>query len=175
MTRNELKVWDRFAFMYDFIIKKDKNAYKEIVNQIDQLIKAENKVLEIATGTGIIAIGLSGSVKTMEAVDFSSEMIDIAKKKAQNLGVSNINFSVQDATCLVYEAESFDYVIISNSLHIMPEPQKVLTEIKRVLNKGGKLIAPTFIFKYSTFAHGKCAVSLEKSVVLGNKKVQEYL
>lgn len=149
MSRNEKSIWNRFAFIYDFVIKKDRDAYFKIVHQISQLLNSEDKVLEIATGTGIIALELSGSVNNMEAVDFSPDMISKAKIKAKKLGIHNINFSVQDATCLTYESETFDYVIVSNALHIMPEPEKALEEIKRVLTREGKLIAPTFIHKYN--------------------------
>ena len=45
----------------------------------------------------------------------------------------------------IYEADSFDAVIISNALHIIPEPEKALNEIDRVLKKDGILIAPNFV------------------------------
>ena len=46
--------------------------------------------------------------------------------------------------CLPYAAQSFDVVIVSNALHIVPEPEKALAEIHRVLKNDGVLIAPTF-------------------------------
>lgn len=55
-----------------------------------------------------------------------------------------MRFSVEDATGLSFSDNSFDVAIISNALHIMPEPVKVLTEIKRVLKPNGLLIAPTY-------------------------------
>lgn len=50
---------------------------------------------------------------------------------------------MQDATKLPYTQESFDAVVISNALHIMPQPEKALEEIYRVLRQGGILFAPT--------------------------------
>ncbi|MBR1597741.1 MAG: class I SAM-dependent methyltransferase [Lachnospiraceae bacterium] len=44
-----------------------------------------------------------------------------------------------------YDDESFDMVIIANALHVIPEPEKALSEIMRVLKKDGTLIAPNFI------------------------------
>ena len=46
---------------------------------------------------------------------------------------------------LPFEKNSFDVVIISNALHIIPNPEKVLSEIARVLKTGGLLIAPNFV------------------------------
>ena len=49
------------------------------------------------------------------------------------------------ATALSYADDSFDAVLIANALHVMPEPEKALREIDRVLRPGGILIAPNFV------------------------------
>ena len=69
-------------------------------------------------------------------------MIVEARKKPRS---SRLHFSVQDATALLYAPDSFDAVVISNALHIMPHPELALAEIKRVLKPGGILYAPTFV------------------------------
>lgn len=69
-------------------------------------------------------------------------MIQEAKKR---IGSSRLHFSVQDAAHLPYAPESFDAVVIANALHILPEPDRVLREIQRVLKPGGWLFAPTFV------------------------------
>lgn len=94
----------------------------------------------------MVALGLSEHILNIEATDFSSEMIAAAKQKAAQMGVSSVQFSVQDACKLQYPLSNVDTVIISNALHIMPEPEKALMEIKRVLRPGGRLIAPTFVY-----------------------------
>ena len=57
---------------------------------------------------------------------------------------AKLHFSVQDMFHLPYADESFDVVIVANALHIVPEPQKALDEIRRVLRDDGVLVAPTF-------------------------------
>ena len=69
-------------------------------------------------------------------------MIAQAKLKPRGVG---LHFSVQDATSLPYADETFDAVLIANALHIMPQPEKALAEIYRVLKPGGQLFAPTFV------------------------------
>lgn len=149
MSRREENVWNRFSLIYDMFVKKDEKAYKEIIEQTALILKPEDKVLEIATGTGIIALGLCEYIEYIEATDFSPDMIALADKKASQMGISNIHFSVQDAYNLNYSSNSFDAIIICNTLHIMPEPEKALSEIKRVLKQDGKLIAPTFVHAQS--------------------------
>ena len=106
-----------------------------------KVLDREMTVLELACGTGLLSVRLAGSVKLLEATDFSEEMIRQAKAKTHS---SRLRFSVQDATSLPYAEETFDAAVISNALHIMPEPEKALAEIRRVLKPGGILIAPTF-------------------------------
>ena len=98
-------------------------------------------MLELATGTGLIAKNLVSSAKYIEATDASPEMIAEARRGNQS---AKLHFSVQDMFHLPYADESFDVVIVANALHIVPEPQKALDEIRRVLRDDGVLVAPTF-------------------------------
>ena len=77
------------------------------------------------------------------ATDFSENMIKQAKRRGTT---EKLSFCVADATALSYENENFDCVVISNALHIMPEPEKAMQEIRRVLKKDGILYAPTFLW-----------------------------
>ena len=145
MPRKEDVVWSRFARLYDRFMKKDMDAYRIVIDRTIHNLAPDEKVLEVATGTGFISLGLSDYLKQIDAVDFSPMMIGMAKKKAQEKGVSNIRFGVQDAYALSFPSARFDAVIIANTLHIMPDPEKALGEIGRVLKPGGKLIAPNFV------------------------------
>ena len=112
-------------------------------------LKRDMDVLELACGTGQLSVPLSPCVRSWEATDFSAEMIRQAKKQVHS---SRLHFSVQDATKLPYGPESFDAVVISNALHIMPHPEKALVEAWRVLKPGGWLFAPTFVWGKSRSA-----------------------
>lgn len=145
MARKEESVWNRLSSVYDLFMKKDEATYKEIIQRTTQLLNPKEHVLEIATGTGIIALGLCEHILDIEAIDFSPDMIAAASKKAGQMGAYSVKFDVQDACKLTYDSNSFDAVIIANALHIMPNPDMVLMEIKRVLKPEGRLIAPTFV------------------------------
>lgn len=133
--------WDRWAKRYDFLMSKDGRTYVQIVDRMKRVLDREMTVLELACGTGLLSGQLAGRVKLLEATDFSEEMIRKAKAKPHS---SRLHFSVRDATSLPYAQGTFDAVVISNALHIMPEPEKALAEIRRVLKPDGILIAPTF-------------------------------
>ena len=74
----------------------------------------------------------------------------IAEAKRDNRS-AKLHFSVQDMFRLPYVEESFDVVIVSNALHIVPQPEKALAEIRRVLKDDGVLIAPTFTHAGNSF------------------------
>ena len=132
--------WDRTAKIYDHFMKKDRKAYKQMYSLIYPVVRHKT-VLELATGTGLIAKHIVRSADHIEATDASQEMIEQAK---QGVKSTKLYFSVQDMFHLPYADQSFDVIIVSNALHIVPGPEKALAEIRRVLKEDGILIAPTF-------------------------------
>ena len=138
--RKHKNFWDKNAGRYDRFMQKDRAAYDEMYALIRPVVKAKT-VLELATGTGLIAKHIVNAAAHIEATDASAEMIAEAKRDTHS---AKLHFSVQDMFRLPYAEESFDVVIVSNALHIVPQPEKALAEIRRVLKDDGVLIAPTF-------------------------------
>ena len=132
--------WDKNAGRYDRFMQKDRAAYDEMYELIRPVVRYKT-VLELATGTGLIAKHIVNAAAHIEATDASAEMIAEAKRDIRS---AKLHFSVQDMFCLPYADGSFDVVIVSNALHIVPEPEKALSEIRRVLRDDGVLVAPTF-------------------------------
>ncbi len=139
--------WDKNAGRYDRFMRKDRAAYEEMYALIWPVVKAKT-VLELATGTGLIAKSIVNAAAHIEATDVSVEMIAEAKRDNQS---AKLHFSVQDMFRLPYADKSFDVVIVSNALHIVPQPEKALAEIHRVLRDDGVLIAPTFTHAENSF------------------------
>ncbi len=134
--------WDHWSGFYDRFMHSNERLYDVIAAKMKGSLNRKMYVLELACGTGLISKRIVGSVKSLEATDFSPKMIAEAKKNTHS---ARLHFSVQDATSLPYAPESFDAVVIANALHILPEPEKVMAEIHRVLKPGGLLFAPTFV------------------------------
>ena len=140
--------WDRNAGRYDRFMRKDGAAYDEMYELIRPIVRHKT-VLELASGTGLIAKHIVNAAAHIEATDASPEMIAEAKRDNRS---AKLHFSVQDMFRLPYAGKSFDVVIVSNALHIVPQPEKALAEIRRVLKDDGVLIAPTFTHAGNSFS-----------------------
>lgn len=138
-----MNIWNFFAPVYEFSMRTQKNIYDYLYARIGEVAKNKD-VLELATGPGMIARHIAPAAKSVVATDFAPKMIEAALK-AKN--PDNLSFEVADATSLRFADNSFDVVVIANALHIIPNPEKALTEIRRVLKRDGLLIAPNFFFR----------------------------
>ena len=157
--REHKNFWDKNAGRYDRFMRKDRAAYDEMYALIWPVVRHKT-VLELATGTGLIAKHIVSAAAHIEATDASAEMIAEAKRDTRS---AKLHFSVQDMFHLPYANQSCDVVIVSNALHIVPQPEKALQEIKRVLKDDGVLIAPTFTHAENSFS-GKVRVFFMKRV-----------
>lgn len=132
--------WDRYARRYSHFVRADQEAYAQMLEWIRPAVR-DRTVLELATGTGVIAHGIVHEAASIEATDASAGMIDVARSHSHS---RKLHFSVQDMRYLPYADGSFEVVIAANVLHLLPEPDKALDEAARVLAPGGLLIVPTF-------------------------------
>lgn len=139
------KFWEKFAKLYTIFQERgNKELYNTVCQKIRPLFNENQKVLELGCGTGQLTVFLAEYSEHWTATDFSENMIREAKRR---FNMNKVLFEVQDATQLGYDNHMFDVVLIANALHIMPEPEKALQEIKRVLKPEGILIAPTFVYE----------------------------
>ena len=145
--RNSQNFWDKNAGRYDRFMRKEAAAYEQMYELLRPVVR-QKTVLDLATGTGVIAKHIVRYADHIEATDASQEMIEQAK---QGVKSTKLYFSVQDMFHLPYADQSFDVVIVVNALHIVPEPEKALSEIRRVLKDDGVLVAPTFTHADNAF------------------------
>ena len=105
--------WDKNAGRYDRFMRKDRAAYDEMYALIRPVVKAKT-VLELATGTGLIAKHIVNAAAHIEATDASPEMIAEAKRDNRS---AKLHFSVQDMFRLPYADKSFDVLIAPTFTH----------------------------------------------------------
>ena len=145
--KNRRNFWDRTAIIYDRFMRRDAAAYDRMYALLRPVVR-DKTVLELAAGTGLIAKHIANAAEYIEVTDASEQMIRQAEREDY---AENLHFSVQDMFCLPYADAAFDVVIVSNALHIVPQPERALREIKRVLKDDGVLIAPTFTHAENSF------------------------
>lgn len=113
----------------------------------ETLIKAADlhigdRVLEVAAGTGDLAVTIAqsvGSTGHVVAVDVSANMLAHAEKAAREAGLNNIETRVMNAEALEFDANSFNAVICRMALMLFGNPLTALTEMHRVVQPGGKV------------------------------------
>jgi len=142
------KLWERKFVVSNYdndAFKKLK--YQHIINKTLSEISSTDIVVEVACGTGLISFEAAKKARQVYATDISSEMIEQCKSKQRNINANNIEFTQEDSYSLSFEDNIADKLICCNALHVMGDPSKALTEMKRVLKTKGKLIIPTYCHK----------------------------
>ena len=138
MFNNIAPEYDKFNYIASMTI--DKIWRKRAILSLKPF--APRKVLDIATGTGDLAMLINMKLKpeVLIGCDISEGMMQVARKKCQKRGITNIRFEKEDCTALSYPENSFDAVTSSFGIRNFQELDKALGEMCRVLCKGGHLV-----------------------------------
>jgi SAM-dependent methyltransferase len=109
--------------------------------------KPGDTVLELAAGQGDVgfaAAPLLGESGRLIASDFSPAMLEIARRRCAELGLTNVEFRELDAEDIDLEDDSVDGVLCRFGYMLMPDPPAALAETRRVLRTGGRLAFAVF-------------------------------
>lgn len=136
------KFWDRIASNYDRIEAKD-IAYKIFIERARKYLKAEDTLLDFGCGTGLICNEIAENVGFIHAIDISNKMIEIARNKASERRIQNIEFEQTTIFDTIFQDNSIDAIIIFNIFHLLEEPAKYLRRIYQILKPGGLIISAT--------------------------------
>ena len=104
--------------------------------------QADERVLDLAAGTGTSSVALAKSGAHVVAADFSPGMLEVGRQKhGQN---PLLEFVEADATKLPFADNSFEAVTMSFGLRNVVEPKKALAELYRVTKPGGRIVICEF-------------------------------
>ena len=135
--------WDRASKNYDKTEERFEYIHSKSRENTKKYLNGSNIVLDYGCGTGTTSCEIANRVKEIHAIDISSKMIEIAKRKAVASKVENINFVQTDIFDKRYKKESFDVILAFNMLHTVADPQVVMRRVYKLLKPEGLFISVT--------------------------------
>ena len=144
------KFWDRMAKQFE---KRSGRTEEPDFKRIKGFLRESDSVLDCGCATGVITCALAGDVKEIMGLDISSAMIEVARKRADEMEIENIDFmkgTIDDDTL---RPESFDVIIAFNVLHFFRDTEMVLARINELLKPGGRVIISTSCIGERTFSN----------------------
>lgn len=107
-------------------------------------VHAGERVLDVGTGTGVVAITAARLGARVEALDLTPELLAQARENAQIARCEDIVWTEGDAEQLPYADGSFDLVLSQFGHMFAPRPERVVGELRRVLKPGGRVAFATW-------------------------------
>lgn len=131
-------VYDKLAGVYDWIFGPILHPGR--LYAFDRIaIRPGDRVLEVGVGTGINA-SLYPRHCHVTGIDFSASMLEKARSRMRRKGLTHIRLLQMDAATLKFPDESFDIVYAPYVVNCVPDPIKVVGEMRRVCRPGGKIV-----------------------------------
>jgi len=140
MKRVQRYGWDKAAIHYESAWQQQLKPAQDLLLEMANIQDGE-QVLDIACGTGLVTFKAAEKAGYVLGTDISDGMIELARNVSKEKTISNIAFERMDAEKLELKDESFDVVLCALGLMYVPDPFLALSEIKRVLKPGGRMIA----------------------------------
>ena len=116
-------------------------ADPERVARLVQAVRptAQDRVLEVATGPGYVAMGFAAVVREVVGVDLTEAPLALAEKRRQEQGLHHVRFQLADASRLPFADGEFDVVVCRLAFHHFEQPPRMLSEMVRVCTPQGKV------------------------------------
>jgi ubiquinone/menaquinone biosynthesis C-methylase UbiE len=164
-TASSREAWDSVAegFARDHAHRLEPYGHRLLEMLEIDLLGQGARVLDLCSGPGEPAIAIASRLRDRAQVvgsDFSPAMVAAASRRAEELGLANLEFREADAQQLPFGKEQFDLVTCRFGLMLVGEPDRAAREVERVLKKGGR-------FGFTTWSPPRehAALSIVRSVV----------
>ena len=131
--------WNATSAKYDEHIPHFLRPYARECIRLAE-IEPRHEVLDVAAGTGVLALEVAPQVARVVAVDFAAQMIDLLVRNAGRAGQKNVEAYVMDGQSLTLQDRSFDRVFSNFGVIFFPDRVKGFSEMHRVLRPGGRAV-----------------------------------
>jgi ubiquinone/menaquinone biosynthesis C-methylase UbiE len=103
-------------------------------------LTTEDRVLDVCCGTGIVACAFAPTAKHVTGIDLTPAMIAQAEQLQERKQLKNVSWQVGDVERLPMADDTFSIVVCRYALHHLLEPARVLGEMARVCEPGGRVV-----------------------------------
>jgi demethylmenaquinone methyltransferase/2-methoxy-6-polyprenyl-1,4-benzoquinol methylase len=180
-------MFNNIASKYDFLnhllsLGIDKGWRTKAIKSIERI--APIKILDVATGTGDLAIAAAKKISdsSVVGIDIAAQMLEVGKVKIKDKNLSaRIEMIVGDSEALPYEDNHFDAVLCAYGVRNFQDLPKGLIEMCRVMRTGGRLAIlefsqpKTFPVKQVFFLYFKYIMPLFGKLVSKHSTAYNYL
>lgn len=137
------RFWDRMAEGYSRSPIGDEASYQTKLSMTREYMNSETNVLEFGCGTGSTALLHAPYVRTIDAIDVSGKMIEIAQAKAEAEGIANVSFSKATLESCDAPNGSVDMVMGMSILHLLENRQGAISRVFDLLKPDGTFVSST--------------------------------
>lgn len=179
------KEFNRVARSYDFATKMSQGYQDDLNTSAQRLkLKGNEKVLDLCCGTGKSTLACWGQLSSgnIVGVDNSEGMLAEAQAKfADEVKTGKMKFVLKDAMNLTFDDNTFDVVFMAYGLRNMPDYEKSIQGIYRILKPGGKIcihdysLAENFFSKIYWAVLGYGFIVPFCTLLSGSSKIYNYL
>lgn len=144
--------WNFHAKNYDRSMMLIGRPIPAMVELAAEAVRGAERVLEVAAGTGLVTPALAREAREVIATDYAPAMVASVEARVREAGLTNVRCEQADIYQLRFEPNSFDAVVATNVLHLVPDLGAALAALRRMLKPGGRLIVPTYCHDETTIS-----------------------
>ena len=142
-TKMSVEFWDKRASQYDKQVRKHESLYDETIASIASLLSPTDSLLDFGCASGEMSLDLAAHVERVHGIDISSKMIELAKVKAAERRIENVDFDQRDEFDPTLEEGSYSAIAALYVLHLVDDIPKTLARLSELLAPGGFLVSQT--------------------------------
>ena len=153
MNKEEVKsIYSKYSSVYDKVFGHFFSP--RIRMAIDRSLIAEgDKVVEVGVGTGISLTSYPHQCKIV-GIDLTRKMLDQARRKKDRHKLDHVELFEMDAENMTFDDDTFDHAVAAFVITVVPNPEKMVSEMKRVTKKGGSIVILNHFLSDNAFISG---------------------